>query len=124
MPTDQKQTTMADALRAAIKDSGLSYSELARRGKMAESSISRFMQGQRDLTLQVAGRLCLILGLGLTKVGDVLTEPLSAPPPSNRKRPKSRRPPKSAVKRGRGKRVDLQMKKSEPDGADTSSESS
>lgn len=121
MPKDEKPTTIADALRAAIKDSGLSYSELAKRAKLAESSISRFMQGQRDLTLQVAGRLCLVLGLGLTKVGDVLTEPLSSPPPSNRKRPKSRRPPKSAVKRGRGRRVDLEEKQ-KPTGADAPTE--
>ena len=71
--------------------------------------ISHFMTGNRDMTLGVASRLCAVLGYGLTKVGETVTEPLEAPPKTNRD-PKGRRPA-SAVKRGRGRRVDLETKK-------------
>lgn len=110
MPTEQPTPTLADALRDAVRDSGLSYHDLARRAKTDQGTISRFMLGQRDLTLAVASRLCLVLGFGLTRVGTALTEPLTAPPKSNRNRPKSRRPPASAVKRGQGRRVDLEAR--------------
>lgn len=103
--------TLADALRDAVRDSGLSYHELARRAKADQGTISRFMLGQRDLTLAVASRLCLVLGFGLTRVGTALTGPLDDPPPSNRKRSKKRPPPASAVRRGQGRRVDLETKK-------------
>lgn len=110
MPTEPQPPTLADALRDAVRDSGLSYQELARRAGADQGTISRFMLGQRDLTLAVASRLCLVLGMGLTRVGTVQSEPLEAPPPSNRRRPKKRPPPASAVRRGRGRRVDLETK--------------
>jgi transcriptional regulator with XRE-family HTH domain len=108
VPTKQTATTLADALRVAVRDSGLSYHELARRAKADQGTISRFMLGQRDLTLAVASRLCLVLGFGLTRVGEGLTEPLDDPPPSNRRKPKQRPLPASAVTRGQGRRVDLE----------------
>lgn len=108
MPTQPNTTTLADTLRNAIRDSAKSYHELARLAKADQGTISRFMLGQRDLTLAVASRLCLVLGLGLTRVGSPLTEPLADPPPSNRKKPKKRPPPPSAVRRGQGRRIDLE----------------
>lgn len=124
MPSKPNPVTIADSLRAAIRDSNLSYNELARLAKADQGTISRFMLGQRDLTLAVASRLCLVLGFGLTRVGTTLTEPLAAPPKSNRKRPKNRRPPASAVKRGQGRRVDLETKEEAAlDGPEPTSES-
>ena len=108
MPTKPTTTTLADALREAIQNSELSYNELARLAKADQGTISRFMLGQRDLTLAVASRLCLVLGFGLMRVGTALTEPLDNPPLSNRKKPKKRPPPASAVQRGQGRRVDLE----------------
>lgn len=109
MPTQPNTTTLADTLREAIRDSAMSYHELARLAQADQGTISRFMLGQRDLTLAVASRLCLVLGFGLTRVGTPRTEPLEDPPASNRKRPKKRPPPASAVRRGQGRRVDLEQ---------------
>jgi plasmid maintenance system antidote protein VapI len=105
---EQQRTALADALRKAIQDSGLSYNELRRRAGVNQAQVSRFMVGERDLTLQVASRLCLSLGYELVKTGEPLTEPLAEPPPSTRRRPKDARPPESAHARGRGRRVDLE----------------
>ncbi len=111
MPSHSNPVPIADALRAAIRDSNLSYNELARLAKADQGTISRFMLGQRDVTVAVAGRMCLVLGYGLTRVGPALAEPLANPPKSNRNRPKSRRPPASVVRRGQGRRVDLEGQK-------------
>lgn len=115
VPTQPNHTTLADALRDAIRDSALSYNELARLAKADQGTISRFMLGLRDLTLAVASRLCLVLGFGLTQVGAALTEPLEDPPKSNRKKSKKRPPPASAVRRGQGRRVDLEQREAEGD---------
>ena len=108
MPTLPRPAPLADALREAIRESGLSYSRLAQLAKLNSGMISHFMTGNRDMTLGVASRLCAVLGYGLTKVGETVSEPLEAPPKTNRD-PKGRGPA-SAVKRGRGRRVDLEAK--------------
>lgn len=111
MPTALPPTPLADALREAIRTSGLSYSRLAQLAKLGPGTISNFMTGERDMTLGVASRLCAVLGYGLTKVGEAVTKPLADPPKTNRD-PKGRRPA-SAVKRGRGRRVDLESREAE-----------
>ena len=110
MPEAPAPAALADALREAILASGLSYNRLASLARSGSGTITNFMVGRRDMTLAVASRLCLVLGFGLTRVGPALTEPLTAPPKSNRKRPKNRPPPASAVKRGQGRRVDLEQR--------------
>ncbi len=110
MPEAPAPAALADALREAIRASGLSYNRLAALARSGSGTITNFMVGRRDMTLAVASRLCLVLGFGLTRVGPALTEPLTAPPKSNRKRPKNRPLPASAVNRGQGRRVDLETK--------------
>ncbi len=101
------RTPLADALRRAIQDSGLSYNALRRLAGVNQAQVSRFMLGERDLTLQVASRLCLVLGCELTRTGPVMSEPLAEPPPSTRGRPEGAPPPETAYRRGQGRRVDL-----------------
>jgi hypothetical protein len=108
MPTPPRPAPLADTLREAIRESGLSYSRVAQLAKLNSGMISHFMTGNRDMTLGVASRLCAVLGYRLTKVGEAVTEPLKDPPKTNRD-PKGRRPA-SVVKRGRGRRVDLEAK--------------
>ena len=71
----------------AIRDSGLSYEELGRRAGVNQAQLSRFMLGDRDLTLAVASRLGLVLGLELQHTGEILVEHLAEPPASTRGRP-------------------------------------
>jgi transcriptional regulator with XRE-family HTH domain len=58
---------MVEQVRQAVKDSGLSLSELARRSGVDVSRISRFVEGHRGLTFAAAARVCEALGLVLTK---------------------------------------------------------
>ncbi len=114
--SESGRVALADALRTAIKDSGLSYNELRRRAGVNQAQVSRFMVGERDLTVQVASRLCLVLGYELVRTGGVLERPLAEPPPSTRGRPADAPPPETVHARGRGRRVDLEAKR-EQDGA-------
>lgn len=52
-------------LRAAIQSSGLSLNELSRQSGVAVSPLSRFVRGERSLTLPAVAKLCAALGLEL-----------------------------------------------------------
>ena len=52
-------------LRDAIKKSGLSQSDLAQRSDVNQGQISRFLNGERTLTLESAGSIAKVLGLEL-----------------------------------------------------------
>ncbi len=56
---------ISDRLRAAIAESGLSLNQLADKTGVDSGRLSRFMRGERDLTLEAAGLLCNALGLDL-----------------------------------------------------------
>jgi transcriptional regulator with XRE-family HTH domain len=108
MATNLTRVPLADATRRAIQESGLSFNELSRLAGVSPGQLSRFANGERDLTVAVASRVCLALGYELIRTGEVITAPLPDPPPSNRKRPKDRPRPASAFSRGQGKRIDLE----------------
>lgn len=57
---------LADQLREAIRRSGLSQYEIARRSGVAEPRISVFMNGG-DMRLTNAGKIARLLGLKLSK---------------------------------------------------------
>lgn len=59
MPAD-----LAEKLRAAIRNSGLSHNELARQTGVNQSIISRFMAG-KDMGIHRAAILAKVLGLEL-----------------------------------------------------------
>jgi predicted transcriptional regulator len=54
------------SLRRAIKDSGLSDNELARRTGVPQPTISRFLAGA-DMKLATAAKIAAYLGLSLRK---------------------------------------------------------
>lgn len=52
-------------LRAEIVASGISFNELGRMAGIDGGRISRFVRGERTITLDAAARLCQALGLVL-----------------------------------------------------------
>ncbi len=55
-------------LREAIKGSGMSCYEIARRAEVTNSQLSLFLSGQRSLTLTSAAKIARVLGLELRPV--------------------------------------------------------
>lgn len=60
-----KPPDLADQLRRALAASGLSMSRLGREAGVSQAQLSRFLRGERTLTLATAARLCAYLGLRL-----------------------------------------------------------
>jgi transcriptional regulator with XRE-family HTH domain len=58
-----KPTDIQQQLRDAIQASGQSLNQLAQASGVDSGRLSRFMRGQRDLTLEGVSRLCQVLGL-------------------------------------------------------------
>ena len=54
------------AIRRAIETSGLSLNQLGVVSGVDRGRLSRFMRGERDLTLTAAARLCEVLGLHIS----------------------------------------------------------
>ena len=57
--------TLAEALRQAIIDSGFSAYALQKQTDVDASVITRFLNGERDLRLETAGRLAEAVGAQL-----------------------------------------------------------
>lgn len=55
--------SIADQLRRAIERSGKSRYRIAQESGVAEAVLSRFVNGERDLKLETANKLCVALGL-------------------------------------------------------------
>src|SRR5262249_8500903 len=58
---------LAEQLRQAIRETGWSLNELARRSGVDEGALSRFLRTERTLPLTVASRVCDALSLELCK---------------------------------------------------------
>jgi transcriptional regulator with XRE-family HTH domain len=56
---------LVEQLREAIRDSGQSLNQLGKAAGVGPNQLSRFMRGERTLTLPVAEKICAALGLGL-----------------------------------------------------------
>jgi transcriptional regulator with XRE-family HTH domain len=54
-------------LRQAIRESGLSLNEIGRRTGVSQGQLSRFLRGDRTLTLPAAARVCVYFGLELCR---------------------------------------------------------
>jgi transcriptional regulator with XRE-family HTH domain len=65
MPTKHQPLPVVHQLQEAIRTSGLSLNELGRRTGVSEGQLSRFLRGDRTLTLPAAARVCLYFGLRL-----------------------------------------------------------
>jgi len=59
--------TMTDALRRAVRESGLSYYAICRETGLVEDSLSRFMRGKQSLRLDKADAVAKFFGLRLTR---------------------------------------------------------
>ena len=73
MPTKQQPLPVVHQLQNAIRASGLSLNELGRRTGVSEGQLSRFLRGDRTLTLPAAARVCLYFGLELCPQGERFT---------------------------------------------------
>ena len=62
-----EKATLAEQLRAAIADRGLSGGEVARLAGVDRRGVNRFLAGDKDLTLDTAGRITAALGLRLRR---------------------------------------------------------
>ena len=60
-----KKTTIADSLRQAIIASGIPYLRFEKKTGLSRGSISRFVNGERDLYVQSLDLLAEELGLEL-----------------------------------------------------------
>jgi transcriptional regulator with XRE-family HTH domain len=59
---------MIEQIRQAMRDSGRSLNKLSKESGVNVSRLSRFMRGERTLTLPAAADLCATLGLALFPV--------------------------------------------------------
>lgn len=96
MPKAGLEADVVTRLREAISASGFSLNKLGQQAGIDQSRLSRFMRGERDLTLAAAARLCNVLGLGLIANGsrEAAPAPTTASstrqPPARNKRAKAR----------------------------------
>ena len=66
-----KQTDLAEQLRWAIADSGLTRHALSKRSGVTYAVVFRFVAEERDVTLRTASKLADVLGLELRPAGPV-----------------------------------------------------
>jgi transcriptional regulator with XRE-family HTH domain len=60
--------SFADTIRQAVQKSGKSAYAVAHQSGVAQAVLSRFMTGERGLTLETAEKFCRALGLELRRV--------------------------------------------------------
>jgi transcriptional regulator with XRE-family HTH domain len=58
--------SLTEYIRDAIRDSGISLYQLGRMSHVDSGRLSRFMRGERDLTLEATSQICEALGLDFT----------------------------------------------------------
>jgi plasmid maintenance system antidote protein VapI len=61
--------TVTEALKKAIADSGLTYSDIERETGVKRASVLRFMRGERTLRLDMADRLVAFFGIEIRRKG-------------------------------------------------------
>ena len=63
----KKGQTISDALRQAIVNSGMTTMDIERDTGVNNSQLSRFLRGERGLSLSTVDKLAWYLGLGLVE---------------------------------------------------------
>ena len=58
---------MTQALKHAIRETGVTYAELEHRTGVQRASVMRFMRGETSLRLDIADRLAAYLGIEVSK---------------------------------------------------------
>ena len=65
--TKRQPKKLSDQLREAIRNAGCSRYEICRQTGIDQSVLSKFMSGERGVSLATADLLCDFLEVGLTK---------------------------------------------------------
>ena len=60
--------TLAEDLRKAISDSGMTSYAIGKACGIGPIQIDRFMSGERDMRIATASKICETLGYGLAKI--------------------------------------------------------
>src|SRR5262245_10877465 len=74
------ETGLKEQIREAIRNSGQSLHQLGDACNIGADRLSRFVRGERRLSLEAAEKLCQVLHLGLS--------PLPGEPPARKVRPR------------------------------------
>jgi plasmid maintenance system antidote protein VapI len=69
MKASKKTSSLSDQIRDAIRDDGRSLYELAEDAAVNRSSLSRFMAGERTITLETADQVARVLKLRIAGGG-------------------------------------------------------
>jgi transcriptional regulator with XRE-family HTH domain len=72
---EKSEPPMVEELRIAIRASGRALQSISRDCGVDASRLSRFLRGERTITLDAAGRICEVLGISLD-----VPEPLQIAP--------------------------------------------
>ena len=67
-PVDVAKPLLSDQVRAAVAACGLSHAEICRRIDIDQSALSRFVTGERGLSMEVLDRLGRLLDFKLRPV--------------------------------------------------------
>ena len=67
MPKRKQSTSLPDLLRKSIMESDKTNYVIARETGIAQSVLSRFMTGERSITIDTADKLCQAVGLTVTR---------------------------------------------------------
>jgi plasmid maintenance system antidote protein VapI len=57
------RSTLAETLREAIADSGMSHYAIAERSGVDEAALSKFVRGLKTINIETADKLMIVLGL-------------------------------------------------------------
>ncbi len=95
-----QESSLVTRLRQAVQDSGQSLNQLSATSGIDRDLLARFVRGEADLTLAVAGRLCEVLGLELRGADRGAGRPGPAPatpstPPAAELEKAAQRPPRA-----------------------------
>jgi transcriptional regulator with XRE-family HTH domain len=69
MNKSSRVRTFSDQLRRAINNCGMTRYQIAKRTGISEATLSRFMSGQRGLTLKAVDTLAVLLAWKLERKG-------------------------------------------------------
>ena len=64
-PAPPLSASLSETLKQAIRESEMSQYQIAKRARISQIMISRFLSGERDIRLQTADKLANALGLKL-----------------------------------------------------------
>jgi plasmid maintenance system antidote protein VapI len=64
---NKRESPLIGVLKEAVRDSGVPLNELAKRTGVSQPQLSRFVRGERSLTLPAAEKLAIYFGFKLVR---------------------------------------------------------